>query len=183
MIRVIEPEETFEKLMKDRENLIFYRYLRDYSKDKQLRKLYYNFMHTRYSNEDEYQRNNDLIILLDFLKTHLEIDFSDSKSRQEAEAFMKKYEKLLDSKAKLQTKDRQIMMKIDDIDYMKDAYYPFYSAIQDMRIAFKQKEKEKKHQKELRKRFRKVLDYTNVRSVFSFVRSNFIDSPEKFQKF
>jgi hypothetical protein len=50
------------------------------------------------------------------------------------------------------------------------------------RINRQDEEKEKKHQKELRKRFRKVLDYTNVRSVFSFVRSNFIDSPEKFQK-
>jgi hypothetical protein len=153
-IRVIKPEETFEKLMKDRENLIFYRYLRDYSKDKQLRKLYYNFMHTRYSNKDEYESNRDLIILLNFLKTHLEIDFSDSKSTKKAEAFMKKYEKLLDSRAKLTTKDLQIMRKIDDIDYMKDAYYPFYGAIQSMRIAFKQKEKEKKYKKELRKRFR-----------------------------
>lgn len=147
-IRVIEPEQTFEKLMKDRIDNIFRQYLKEYSKDKHLRKLYYNFIHTRYSNDNDRQRNEDLIILLNFLKTQLDIDFKDSKRAQEAHDFMKKYEKLLERRAKLDVKASNIHRKIDRIDDMKDAYYPFYSAIQSLLITFQLTEKEKKREKE-----------------------------------
>jgi len=161
---------SFENDIKEIVNTIFNKYLPDYSKDKQLKKLYYNYIHTDLSNEKGKQ-NPDKKILLNFLKPQLEIDFSDNENKdtQEAHAFVKKYQKINGRRLSLKKKADAIHKKIDDLDIMVFAYYPFYSVIWDGHQKFLENKKLKKRLKEEMKK--KVMNYELPK-----------DTPPKLQK-
>jgi len=163
---------SFESDIKEIVNTIFNKYLPDYSKDKQLKKLYYNYIHTDLSNEKG-APNNDKWILTKFLKPQLNIDFSDSENKdtQEAHAFVKKYLKINSRRLSLKKKADAIHKKIDDLDIMVFAYYPFYSVIWDGHQTFLENEKRKKRLMNSVRRSKEVIDYELPK-----------DTPPKLQK-